>query len=143
MGESEFTTGRIIVARLAHGADLLDEIVTLAARHRVEAGTLQGLGALQRARLAFYDQAGKQYSESALDRPLEITSLTGNLSQRDGAPASHVHLVLAGDDGLAFGGHAAPGCLIFACELVVTELLGPALERVYDEVTGLPLWRGL
>ena len=143
MGESEFTTGRVIVARLTHGADLLDEIVTLAQRHGIEAGALQGLGALQRARLAYYDQTGKQYAEFAIDRPLEITSLTGNLSRRDGAPASHVHLTLAGHDGHAFGGHAAPGCEIFACELVVTELLGPALERAYDAVTGLPLWRGL
>ena len=34
-------------------------------------------------------------------------------------------------------------CLVFACELVVSELHGPALERTYDAVTGLPLWRGL
>jgi hypothetical protein len=32
---------------------------------------------------------------------------------------------------------------VFACELVITELFGPPLERTYDEVTGLPLWRGL
>ena len=116
MAESEFTTGRVIVARLTHGADLLDEIVTLAQRHGIEAGALQGLGALQRARLAYYDQSGKQYAEFALDRPLEITSLTGNLSRRDGAPASHVHLTLAGHDGHAYGGlefhlEREPGCI--------------------------------
>jgi uncharacterized protein len=54
-----------------------------------------------------------------------------------------VHLTLADDDGRAFGGHAAPGCVVFACEIVVTELHGPSLERAYDAVTGLPLWRGL
>ncbi|HUK76668.1 MAG TPA: PPC domain-containing DNA-binding protein [Thermoleophilia bacterium] len=142
MGDGEFTVGRTIVARLSHGADLLDEIVTLAARHGIEAAALLGLGALQRARLAFYDQTGKQYSEFGLDLPLEITSLTGNISRRDDRPASHVHLTLADHAGQAFGGHAAPGCIVFACELVITELRGPALERAYDEVTGLPLWRG-
>ncbi len=143
MGSMEFAQGRSIVARLSHGADLLEEIVALADRHGIEAGALQGLGALQRARLAYYDQAGKTYDEFALDRPLEITALAGNLSRRDGAPAAHVHLTLADHDGRAFGGHAAPGCVVFACELVVTELHGPSLERAYDEVTGLPLWRGL
>ena len=53
MGSLEFATGRTIVARLAHGADLLEEIVGLAERHGIEAGALQGLGALQCARLAF------------------------------------------------------------------------------------------
>jgi hypothetical protein len=52
-------------------------------------------------------------------------------------------LTLADHDGRAFGGHAAPGCVVFACELVVTELLGPALDRAHDDVTGLPLWRGV
>lgn len=143
MGSSEFTRGRTIVARLKHGADLLDEIVTLARHHGIESGALQGLGALQRARLAFYDQTGKSYDEFPLAEPLELTALSGNLSRRDGAPAAHVHLTLAAPDGRAFGGHAAPGCIVFACELIVTELLGPPLERAYDEVTGLPLWRGL
>jgi len=143
MGSGIFAQGRSIVARLEHGADLLDEIMALAERHGIEAGTLQGLGALQRARLAYYDQTGKTYGEFALEQPLEITALAGNLSWRDGRHAAHVHLTLAASDGRAFGGHAAPGCVVFACELVVTELLGQPLERAHDEVTGLPLWREL
>ena len=143
MGSEVFAQGRSIVARLEHGADLLDEIVALAERQGIESGTLQGLGALQRARLAYYDQTGKTYGEFALEQPLEITTLAGNLSRRDGQHAAHVHLTLAASDGRAFGGHAAPGCVVFACELVITELLGQPLERVHDEVTGLPLWRGL
>ncbi len=143
MGSIEFTQGRSVVARLRHGADLLEEIVALADHHGIEAGALQGLGALQRARLAYYDQTDRSYREFDLERPLEITALAGNVSRRDGAAAAHVHLTLADRDGRAFGGHAAPGCVVFACELVVTELHGPLLERVHDEVTGLPLWRGL
>jgi predicted DNA-binding protein with PD1-like motif len=125
MGSMEFTQGRVIVARLRHGADLLEEIVALADR------------------LAFYDQAGKSYGEFALDRPLEITALAGNLSLRDGARTAHVHLTLAEHGGRAFGGHAAAGCVVFAAELLVVELRGASLERAHDETTGLPLWRGL
>jgi hypothetical protein len=143
MGSMEFTQGRVIVARLRHGADLLEEIVALADRHEIEAGAPPGLGALQRARLAFYDQAGKSYGEFALDRPLEITALAGNLSLRDGARTAHVHLTLAEHGGRAFGGHAAAGCVVFAAELLVVELRGASLERAHDETTGLPLWRGL
>ncbi len=32
---------------------------------------------------------------------------------------------------------------MYECELVLQELVGEALERAYDEQTGLPLWRGL
>jgi uncharacterized protein len=46
-------------------------------------------------------------------------------------------------DGACVGGHVVPGCRIFACELILQELVGEPLERGYEEVTGLPLWRGL
>jgi hypothetical protein len=104
---------------------------------------LAARGPRPRARLAFYDQAGKSYGEFALDRPLEITALAGNLSLRDGARTAHVHLTLAEHGGRAFGGHAAAGCVVFAAELLVVELRGASLERAHDETTGLPLWRGL
>ena len=55
----------------------------------------------------------------------------------------HAHATLAGHDGACVGGHVVPGCRIFACELILQELVGEPLERGYDEVTGLPLWRGL
>ena len=37
----------------------------------------------------------------------------------------------------------APGCVIFACELILQELVGEPLEREFDKVAGLALWRGL
>jgi uncharacterized protein len=143
MSGTEFARGKTIVARLTHDADLLDEIVALADRHGIEAAQLQGLGALRHGRLAYYDQTKREYDEFDLSGPLEITALIGNLSRRDEAPAAHVHLTLADHEGRAYGGHAARGCIVFACELVVSELLGPSLERVYDTETGLALWRGL
>jgi uncharacterized protein len=143
MGSEEYRRGRVIVARLPHGADLLDEIVGLALRHGIEAGALEGVGALQRARLAFYDQEAWSYREFGVARPMEIVSLLGTVSRHDGRPAAHVHLSLADHDGGTLGGHAAGGCIVFACELTLSELLGAPLERGHDEVTGLALWRGL
>ena len=54
----------------------------------------------------------------------------------------HAHAALAGHGG-TIGGHVVPGCTIFACELILQELVGEDLERACDEQTGLPLWRGL
>jgi predicted DNA-binding protein with PD1-like motif len=55
----------------------------------------------------------------------------------------HAHAALSRHDGVCVGGHVAPGCIIFACELVVKELVGAPLEREFDEVTGIALWGGL
>ena len=104
---------------------------------------LRAIGALQEARLAFYDQHERAYEEFAVSEAVELLALVGNVSQRDGATAVHAHATLGRHDGSCLGGHVMPGCVIFACELVLQELVGESLERVYDEQTGLPLWRGL
>ena len=143
MGSREFARGRRVVARLPHGGDLLEEIAAVADAHEMQAAELRAIGALQTARLAFYDQASHEYGEFAVDAPVELVALLGNVSRRDGATAVHAHATLAGHDGACVGGHVAPGCVIFACELIVQELVGEPLVRERDDVTGLPLWRGL
>jgi predicted DNA-binding protein with PD1-like motif len=143
MGSKEYARGRRIVARLAHGGDLLDEIAAVAGAHGVTMAEVRGIGALSEARLAYYDQQAKTYGEFAVEGAVEILALLGNVSRRDGATAVHVHATLSGHDGACVGGHVVPGCRVFACELMLQELDGEPLEREYDEVTGLPLWRGL
>jgi hypothetical protein len=143
MGARTFAAGRRIVARLDHGGDLLAQVVAVADAHGVTMGEVRAVGALQRAELAFYDQTARRYEPHTLERPLELLALVGNVSRRDGETAVHAHLVLGEADGRCLGGHALPGCVVFACELVLEELVGEALERGHDEVTGLPLWGGL
>lgn len=143
MGTREFRRGRRLVARLTHGADLLEEITAIAQAHGVAVAEVRGLGAVRRARLAYYDQNERVYTEFAVDEPVEIASLLGTVSRRDGAVAAHVHVTLAGRDGRCVGGHVAPGCVVFAGEIVLQEMLGETLERELDEQTGLWLWRGL
>jgi len=143
MGARIFAAGRRIVARLDHGGDLLAQVAAVADAHGVTMGEVRAVGALQRAELAFYDQTAKRYEPHTFERPLELLALVGNVSRRDGETAVHAHLVLGEADGRCLGGHALPGCVVFACELVLEELVGEALERSHDEVTGLPLWGGL
>ena len=143
MAAREYSRGRRVVARLPHGGDLLEEIAAVADAHGMRAAELRAIGALQTARLAFYDQESHEYGEFAVAAPVELVGLLGNVSRRDGATAVHAHATLAGHDGACIGGHVAPGCVIFACELILQELVGEPLEREFDEVTGLPLWHGL
>ncbi len=143
MGAREYRRGRRVVARLTHGGDLLEEITAVAGAHGMRTAELRAIGALQTARLAFYDQATHAYGEFAVDRPVELISLLGNLSLKDGAPFVHAHATLADHDGACVAGHVTAGCIVFACELVLQELVGEPLEREFDAVTGLTLWRGL
>ena len=128
------------MARLSKDADLVQEITAICKKHGITLGRIEALGAVQKACFSFYDQKTHEYLPVSLDKPLEILKLTGNVSLRDNAPFVHAHVTLGDGEGRAYGGHLAPGTIIFACECMVEALNGPALSRQLDEATGLFLW---
>jgi len=132
---------RRLMGRLPKGGDLLEELNALCAREDIRAGEVKAIGAVERATLGYYDQQSQQYQFHQLDQAMELVSLMGNVSLKDGAPFVHAHVVLGDDQGRLLGGHLAPGAPIFACEAVITvfETERP-FERLLDEPTGLPLW---
>jgi len=132
---------KIFMGKLAHGADLLEELTDMCIREGIRLGRIEAFGAVQKARLGFYDQKTHTYQSFALDRPLEITKLIGNISLKEGKPMVHAHLTLADKDGSAYGGHLMAGTIIFACEFLLQVFEGPLFNRGMDEDTGLPLWK--
>jgi hypothetical protein len=132
--------GRVLVGRLAHGADLLAELNRISAEAGVRAGRVEAIGAVSRARFGYYDQKRREYGYIECQEPLEILALVGNVSLKDGQVFVHAHVTLADEAGRAFGGHLAEGTTVFAAEYRIEELTGIALHRTPDAATGLTTW---
>lgn len=128
------------MGKLSCGGDLLEELTDVCKTHNVELGRVEALGAVQKARIGLYNQETRTYHFSTLDRPLEIANLMGNVSLKDGKPFVHAHVTLVDELGASYGGHLAPGTVVFACEFVIEAFDGPTFNRVPDKETGLPLW---
>ena len=139
-GFFEFRTGREVISSLEPDADLVLSMMELASREGIEAGTFTAIGALKRARLAYYDQCNRAYREIEIDSPHEMASCLGNISIKDGRPFAHVHVVLADEAGNTKAGHLSEG-IVFAAEVHLRSLEGPKLEREYDQASGLSLWK--
>jgi predicted DNA-binding protein with PD1-like motif len=137
----ESISGRSLLARLDHGAEMIGQITDLARERNIRTAAISAIGALSRADLGFYDQAGQQYLVRAVEGPVEIASCTGNISLLDGTPFVHAHAVLADSSGTILAGHLVRGT-IFAAELFLQELAEADLNRAYDSQTGLKLWGG-
>lgn len=135
-----FALDRVIAGNLDHDADLLEFLTAVASRSQVEAGMLSFLGAVQQARVAFYDGQSQKYETIALDEPLEIVHGTGNVSLLDGNIFVHAHVALSDRQGRTFGGHLLPGTIVFAGEYFLWALAGHPFVRSRDAVTGLNLW---
>ena len=131
----------VFMGRLSRGDDLLEEMSNMCLRENIQLGWIEALGAVKRARLAFYNQETHAYDFFTIDRSLEITKLVGNVSLKDGHPFIHAHITLADRAGNAYGGHLAPGTVVFACEFRLEVFDGPGIKREFDEATGLSLWK--
>ncbi len=133
--------GEIFLGRLSYGADLLEELIKVCSEKEIQLGQVQALGAVQKARIGYYDQKSKKFRFHTLDKPHEILSLVGNISLKNNKPIVHAHLTLADEKGRAWGGHLASGTIVYACEYLIQSFEGATLEREYDKKTDLSLWQ--
>jgi len=132
---------RTVIGQLPHGSDLLDGLTEFVQGKNIRLGRIQGIGATTHAVFAYYDQQTKTYNPIECKGGMEILSLSGNVSMRDGKPFVHAHIALSDGEGKVFGGHLMKGTTLFACEVTIDEFEGEILERGKDERTGLFLWK--
>nr|MBX2860392.1 DNA-binding protein [Vampirovibrio sp.] len=133
---------KVWVGRVEHGQDIHTAIESYCAEHKIETAWVQGLGALSKATLAYYDQVKHEYFAKDFEGEYEVLSCTGNVSLKDGKPVGHLHMTLSDTNFDCIGGHLMSGSVaVFAFEFALFGMDGSdPLTRSVDEVTGLPLW---
>ena len=104
------------------------------------AGYVTGLGAISEATFRFLDPATKKYVDKTFAEQMEITNLTGNISQKDGKPYLHLHITASRRDYSCIGGHLLQARINGACELYLEAFPGQYIGRVADPETGLNLY---
>jgi uncharacterized protein len=129
-----------LMGRLSYGCDLLEELTDIAKKNGVTLARIEAIGAVQKARIAYYEQKTKGYQFLSFDYPLELLRLSGNISLKNEIPFVHAHITLSDGSGKSLGGHLASGTIVFSCEFIIDVYDGPALTRGLDQQTGLHLW---
>lgn len=139
--------GRVVVARLKPGSDLLLSLRRLVEKEGIRAGViLSGVGLLERARLRNCKALPEEYpitdanrSFVTFERPLEILALSGSVSEVEGKPWVHAHVTLScveDEEISAIGGHLIEGCIVFGfAEIFLMELEDIEMNREFDEET--------
>jgi len=136
----KISQNNIIIGKLSYDSDLLEELTGICIEKNITLGKIEAIGAVKRSCVGFYDQTSMEYNFLNFDTPSEILSLTGNISIKDNKPFVHAHILLADESGNSYGGHLAPGTIVFACEFIIYSFSGAGLKRGMDDETGLPLW---
>ena len=115
--------------RFDKGEEVLEGLKSFMKEQGIKACVFNGIGACETPELAFYNPHVKEYRKKAFLEEMEIASLIGNGSMKDGEPIIHAHGLFTKNDFTSVGGHVFKLPISVTCEVFLTKLEGE-LKRV-------------
>jgi len=133
-----YKIGRIFLFRVPEGVELIKYLTEFAIRNNIKMAYLSGIGAFSEVKMGYFVREKNAYEPIEYNRLMELISLTGNISIKEGKPVPHIHVVLGDRHGHTIGGHLLEA-KVYMVEILVVELLGPILER-QEVAPGIWFW---
>ena len=128
------------VIRIDRGEEIISVLTDFCKKEKITLGSVEALGAADHVVIGLYDVAQHQYHKHTYDGPMEITSLMGSISTKDGEPYLHLHINLCREDMSVIGGHLNECRISATCEMFVRRIDGVVERKLDEAVTGLNLY---
>jgi predicted DNA-binding protein with PD1-like motif len=128
------------VVRIEKDEEVINKITDLCKKENIKLGSITGIGATDKLVIGLFDTNLKQYHKTTLTGPMEITSLMGNISTKDGETYLHLHINVCNSDMQVYGGHLNECYISATCELHIIKIDGE-VDRYFDESIGLNLYK--
>ena len=130
----------VYLIRLEPGEEVIGSLRKFASAYRVGFAALSAIGTFERVTLGYYDTDSKTYRNKSWDEPVEVLTMTGNISRGpDGERIVHAHVIVGRSDYSTLGGHVLEATT--GPTLEVTLHTAPTtVRRQHDADTGLNLW---
>jgi hypothetical protein len=119
---------------LSRGASLVDEVLMIAAQERVRTAQVAAIGGVDRLTLAYFNREKKKYEEHVYDEYLEVVSMLGDITLKDGKPFLHIHGTFGRRDMSVVGGHVVSASVFPLLEVVITPTKNTAFRRFDDDI---------
>jgi len=132
---------RTFVLMFDQGDELVGGLENFAKKNRIEAGQLSAVGAFSDITLACFDWKTKRYKKSVeIRQQVQLLSLVGDIVLEKGQPTVHCFVMVAKQDGVAYGGHLVRAHVRPGLEVILMEA-SQFFQRRYDPENGLALLR--
>lgn len=122
------------VVRIDKGEEVIEEINKVCQKADIRLGVISGLGAARVIESGFFNTYSKEFQKEHCEGIFEITSLTGNVTRKDGEVYLHIHITYSDDAGRVYGGHLAKCIVSATAEIFINEIDGSVERRFSDEV---------
>lgn len=128
------------VVRVDKGEEVLSKLAEFCSLENITLGQITGLGATDKITIGLFNPIEKKYQKHEFSGPMEITSLIGNISTKDGKTYLHCHINVCNDKMEVLGGHLNECYISLTGEFIVTQIDG-SVDREFDENIGLNLFK--
>ena len=131
--------GDTYVVRLQRGEEVLACLRELCEKESISLGTVSAIGAVNHVVVGVYRVDEQKYVANTFDGVMELTSLMGNITEKDGEPYLHLHATFGDLTGKVIGGHLNEAVVSATCVLFVRKVEGHVGRRL-DPETGLNIF---
>lgn len=132
--------GQTYVVRMERGEEIIATLTKLCEQEQIGLATVEAIGAVDHAVMGIYDVPSRTYMRKEFFGPMEIASLSGSVTRKDGAPYIHLHATVCDQELLAHGGHANALTVSATCEMFIRVIDGEVGRRT-DEAIGLNMFQ--
>jgi predicted DNA-binding protein with PD1-like motif len=126
------------VLALEIGEELFDSILRYAEQSKINAASIEAIGAIRNFELGYYVLNQKQYLRKKVDEIVELISCSGNLAIKDGKPFLHLHVSAGLQDFSVIGGHLFSAIVAVTVEVIMKPMPN-VMKRSFNDETGLYL----
>lgn len=134
-GRLKGSTKPFILA-LKKGQSMHEAILQCANDAELKGATLSGLGGIAPTTLLYFDHVAKKYHRKTIEEFMELVSLTGNITKKEGQREAHIHVALSNKDYQMTGGHLEKATVAAIAEIKIVPTSGELIKR-FDDETGL------
>tara|TARA_Y100001970_G_scaffold215055_1_gene263008 strand:+ start:33 stop:461 length:429 start_codon:yes stop_codon:yes gene_type:complete len=128
-----------IFISLQTGDEIVESITDIFKEEKIYSGMINGIGAINKVQLGFYNLESKKYKKKYFNDDYELTSLMGNIALKDGNPFVHIHINMSDENFDVIGGHLFRAVTAASAEVIVL-LDNQYIKRELDQKVGLYLW---
>ena len=127
-----------VFARIDKGEEIVETLKTICEKEDITLAYVNAIGAVGDFTVGVFKTAEKQYDSNRFQGDFEIVSLSGSVTQMNGAHYSHLHMSAGDREGRVWGGHLNRAVVSATCEMVV-RILDGHVGRAFSPEIGLNL----
>lgn len=127
---------QIYIVSVKDGSGIVDALTDFVKSQNIQAGEITGIGAVGEATLRFFRPSDKNYVDKTFNEQMEMTNISGNVSEIEGKPVLHLHITLGREDYTALAGHLLDAKIRGAGEFIFYPL-NTRVVKVKNEEVGI------